>query len=170
LKERLAEYNKAQVDKEKAAKDKADKDKADKAKAGKGPADAKAAPAPAAPVAPGPATVMPEFTVSASRVSELDIEIQKLEKQIEREKKHLKSTKLDDALNGDQTPKVLSIFGGKTTAQRESVAADRVTFLEGERDILEALKHVRTKQDSDQLQAQLDALKTMSRDLDETLR
>lgn len=117
-----------------------------------------------------PAMLMPEYKVNATQISELDIEIKKLEKKIEREKKKLKPSELDEKLNGDKTPKALLIFGGKTAAQRQSVAADRVTFLEAERDILEAMKHVRTKKEHDDLETQLNAFKTMSRELDETLR
>lgn len=115
-------------------------------------------------------TVMPQFTVSSSRISELDIEIKKLDKQIERQKKKVKPSELDESLNSDQTPKALLIFGGKTAGQRKSVEADRLTFLEAERDILEAMKHVRTKKEQEQLETQLNAFKTMSRELDETLR
>lgn len=129
-------------------------------------------PAPAAadaPKADEPVTLMPEIKISSSRISELDIEIKKLEKKIAKEKKKIKPTELDKALNGDDAPKALAIFGGKTASQRESVAADRVTFMEAQRDILEAMKHVRTKKEQDQLQKQLNDMKTMQRELDENL-
>jgi hypothetical protein len=114
-------------------------------------------------------TMLPQIHVSSSRITELDIQIKKLDKQIAKAKKHVKPTELDESLNGEKTPKALAIFGGKTAAQRQSVAADRVTFLEAQRDILEAMKHVRTQKDLDQLTEQLNAMKTMSRELDSTL-
>lgn len=117
-----------------------------------------------------PTMLLPEFKVSSSRISELDIEIKKLNKDIERAKKKLKPSELDESLNSDDAPKVLAIFGGKTSGQRKSVAAERVNLMETERDILEAMKHVRTKQEENELKEQLNAFKTMRRQLDEVLR
>jgi hypothetical protein len=117
-----------------------------------------------------PAMMMPAYTVSSSRISELDIQIKKLDKTIAKLKKKIKPSELDETLNSDDAPKALLIFGGKTAGQRKSVAAERVNFLEAERDILEAMKHVRTKKDEAELMTQLNAFKTMSRQLDETLR
>lgn len=117
-----------------------------------------------------PTMMMPEFTVSSSRISELDIEIKKLNKEIERAKKKLKPSELDESLNSDDAPKVLAIFGGKTAGQRKSVAAERVNLMETERDILEAMKHVRTQKEEAELKEQLNAFKTMRRQLDEVLR
>lgn len=118
----------------------------------------------------GDVSVLPEFTVSSTRISELDVQIKKLNKQIDRAKKKLKPSELDETLNSDDAPKALAIFGGKTSGQRKSVAAERVNLMEAERDILEAMKHVRTKKDEDQLKEQLNAFKTMRRELDEVLR
>lgn len=117
-----------------------------------------------------PTMMLPEFTVSSSRISELDIEIKKLNKEIERAKKKLKPSELDESLNSDDAPKVLAIFGGKTSGQRKSVAAERVNLMETERDILEAMKHVRTRKEEAELKEQLNAFKTMRRQLDEVLR
>jgi hypothetical protein len=114
-------------------------------------------------------TMLPQIHVSSSRISELDIQIKKLDKQITKAKKQVKPSELDESLNGEKTPKLMAIFGGKTAGQRQSVAADRVTFLEAQRDILEAMKHVHTQKDLDQLTDQLNAMKTMSRELDDTL-
>ena len=50
------------------------------------------------------------------------------------------------------------------------MAAERVNLMEAERDILEALKYVRTKKDEDELNTQLHAFQTMQRQLDEVLR
>lgn len=117
-----------------------------------------------------PTMLLPEFRVSSSRISELDIEIKKLNKEIERAKKKLKPSELDESLNSDDAPKILSIFGGKTATQRKSIAAERVHLMETERDILEAMKHVRTKKEETELKEQLNTFKTMRRQLDEELR
>jgi len=117
-----------------------------------------------------PTMLLPEFRVSSSRISELDIEIKKLNKEIERAKKKLKPSELDESLNSDDAPKILSILGGKTASQRKSIAAERVHMMETERDILEAMKHVRTKKEEAELKEQLNTFKTMRRQLDEELR
>lgn len=115
-------------------------------------------------------TLMPEITVSGSRVTELDIEIKKLDKVIARERKKIKPTELDSNLNSDNAPAALKIFGGQTAGQRQSVAAERVNLMEAERDILEAMKHVRTKKQEEELKTQLNAFKTMRTQLEENLR
>ncbi|MCC6416210.1 MAG: hypothetical protein IT582_09905 [Opitutaceae bacterium] len=117
-----------------------------------------------------PALLLPEYRVSSSRISELEIEIKKLNRDIERARKKLKPSDLDETLNRDDAPKVLAILGGKTAAQRKSVAAERVNLMEAERDILEAMKHVRTKKEEAELKEQLNAFKTMRRQLDDVLR
>jgi|UniRef100_UPI00404A63BB hypothetical protein len=141
------------------------------AKPAEAPAADSAAPAESTATAEvDPVLLMPEYQVSSSRISELDIQIKKLDKTIARAKKKLKPSELDETLNGDDTPKAMLIFGGKTASQRKSVAAERVNLMETERDILEAMKHVRTKKEEEDLKTQLNALKTMRRELDETLR
>lgn len=134
------------------------------------PAEAATANETTADSADEPTILLPEITVSSSRISELDIEIKKLNKDIDRAKKKLKPSELDETLNSDEAPKALAIFGGKTAAQRKSVAAERVNLMEAERDILEALKHVRTRKEEAQLKEHLNAFKTMRTQLDEVLR
>lgn len=115
-------------------------------------------------------TMMQEITVSSSRISELDLEIKKLDRKIERAKKRVKPSELDSSLNSDKTPKALLIFGGKTAGQRQAAEAERLNLMETERDILEAMKHVRTHQQEQELQKQLNAFRTMQVQLDEELR
>ena len=115
-------------------------------------------------------TMMQEITVSSSRISELDLEIKKLDRKIERAKKRIKPTELDSSLNSDKTPKALLIFGGKTAGQRQAAEAERLDLMETERDILEAMKHVRTRKQEQELQKQLNAFRTMQVQLDEELR
>lgn len=135
------------------------------------PAPAAEAPADAATAESGDdVTMMQEITVSSSRISELDLEIKKLDRKIERAKKRVKPTELDASLNSDKAPKALLIFGGKTAGQRQAAEAERLSLMETERDILEAMKHVRTRKQEQELQKQLNAFRTMQLQLDEELR
>lgn len=113
---------------------------------------------------------LPELVISSRRISELDIEIKKLDRKIEKQRKKIKPTDLDSNLNSSKAPKILSIFGGNTSEQREAIAYERVSLMEAERDILEAMKYVRTRKEQKQLKAQLNAITTMRRQLDENLR
>jgi hypothetical protein len=133
---------------------------------------------PATPAAPAPAstgaakpkeepvTMMPKFEVKREKITELQILIQEKDKEIAREKKKLKSTDLDETLNNPQIANKLSILGGKSTEVTESLASQRVTLLEAERDTLEAMTQARTQAEKDELQKQLDELAVMRRDLD----
>jgi hypothetical protein len=123
-------------------------------------------------VAPAPAkaseeiTTLPSMEVRNSRITEIDLQIRKLEKDITRERKKMKSSDLDVSLNDAKTAKKFSLFGGKSTEQRESVAAERVQLMEAERDILEAMKLPKTKAELALLQKQIDDLRAVRRDLD----
>ena len=77
---------------------------------------------------------------------------------------------LDQSLNDAKAAKKFSLFGGKTTEQRESVAAERVSLMEAERDILEAMKQNKTPAELALLQKQIDDLRTVRRNLDTELR
>ena len=105
-----------------------------------------------------------------SRITELDLQIRKLEKDIAREQKKMKSSDLDQSLNDAKSTRKFSLFGGKSTEQRESVAAERVSLMEAERDILEAMKQNKTPAELALLQKQIDDLRTVRRNLDTELR
>jgi len=110
-----------------------------------------------------PAYDLPELVISSSRITALDVQIRKLTKKIDRAKRSLKkSSSLDESLNTDDIPKLLSILGGYTTGQRKSLASERLTLMEAERSILEAMKHVRTHREERELTAQLHAIKSMA--------
>ncbi len=130
--------------------------------------------APAAAITAAPAaeavTTLPGLEVKGARITEIDIQIRKLEKDIAREKKKMKSSDLDKSLNDPALAKSVSLFGGKSTEQRESVAADRVNLMEAERDILEAMKQARTKADVAMYQQKIDDLKELRRNLDTLYR
>jgi len=110
-----------------------------------------------------PVQQLPELVISSSRITALDVQIRKLTKKIDRAKRQLKKThSLDESLNTDDIPKLLSILGGYTTGQRKSLASERLTLMEAERSILEAMKHVRTHREEQELKAQLHTLKSMA--------
>ena len=114
-------------------------------------------------------TVIQDFVVNSRRISDLDIEIKKLNKKIVRYSKRIKRTDLDKTLNSGDNPKILNIFGGNTANQREAIAYDRVSLMEAERDILEAMKYVQTHQKDKQLKKQLNAIRTMITQLESNL-
>lgn len=127
------------------------------------------APAAAIPIA-DPVTTLPGVEVRGQRITEIDIKIRKLEKDIAREKKKIKSTDLDKSLNDPALTKSFSLFGGKSTAQRESVAADRVNLMEAERDLLENMKQARTPAEIEMLQQKINDLRELRRNLDTLYR
>ena len=114
-------------------------------------------------------TVIQDFVVNSRRISDLDIEIKKLNKKIVRYSKRIKRTDLDKTLNSGDNPKILNIFGGNTANQREAIAYERVSLMEAERDILEAMKYVQTHQKDKQLKKQLNAIRTMITQLESNL-
>jgi len=106
---------------------------------------------------------LPELVISSSRITALDVQIRKLTKKIDRSKRQLKkSSSLDESLNTDDLPKLLSILGGYTTGQRKSLARERLMLMEAERSVLEAMKHVRTHREEQELKTQLNTLKSMA--------
>jgi len=110
-----------------------------------------------------PVQQLPELVISSSRITALDVQIRKLTKKIDRSKRQLKKTSsLDESINTDDLPKLLSILGGYTTGQRKSLARERLMLMEAERSILEAMKHVRTHREEQELKTQLNTLKSMA--------
>lgn len=120
--------------------------------------------------APEEVTTLPSMEVRNSRITELDLQIRKLEKDIAREQKKAKSTDLDKGLNDGKAARKFSLFGGKSSEQRESVAAERVSLMEAERDILEVMKQNKTPAELALLQKQIDDLRAVRRNLDIELR
>lgn len=118
----------------------------------------------------GDTVKMPVFTVTGQRLKEIDVTIKKLEKQISREKKQLEKSNLDDALNGEKVSKAASIFGGKSTVQRASVAAVRIESMEKELQLLETLRTPLTKDDRAMIEKLVEDQRTYRRSLDEALR
>lgn len=117
-----------------------------------------------------PPTKLPGIEVRKSRITELDLQLHAKDKEIAREAQHTKSTDLDQALNNPKLANALSLFGGKSTEYRESISKERVKMLEEERDLLEEIARAKTPEEKKELQAQLDELKAMRRDLEQAIR
>ena len=130
-----------------------------------------AAPVPAAPEAPA---VLPQVEVRKGKFSERDYrlaqELNQQEQAIERERRNLKPTETDQALNDAKVSRTLSIFGGNSAAFRQRVAAERVELLEAEKDIIEQIAIAQQPEEKKALQRQLDELRAMRRQLDQSLR
>jgi hypothetical protein len=115
-----------------------------------------------------PAAVLPRVEVSKPRITILEHQLQEQEREIDREKKLTKSTDLDKALNGPAMN--VSILGGESTKYRTTVASERVSLMESEKDIIEAIAHAKTKEEKAELQKELVEIKAMRRDLEKALR
>ena len=117
-----------------------------------------------------PATVLPKVEVKKGRITELDQKLAKQEQDIAREKKNLKVSEVDSALNDSKVARPLSLFGGESSQFRQRVASERVELMEAEKDLIEAIAQAKTKDEKAALQKQLDELKAMRRELDKSLR
>lgn len=134
-------------------------------------AEAKArAKTPDTPTAEEPPTVLPKLEVQKGRITELDRQLDKQNREIAREKPNTKPTKLDETLNGPGVSKALSIFGGQSSEDRANIAKERVAMMEDEKDLMEAIAQARTKEEKEELQKTLDAIRAMRRDLEQALR
>lgn len=123
-------------------------------------------PQPAAVETSGPVINLPLIVVREERVKQLDKEIAKLEKLIVREKKKVKSTDLDRALNNSKLASAAAIFGGNSSEHLSAVAASRVSLLEAERDVLEEMKHPGTAENLKHLEDERRQLQDFRRNLD----
>lgn len=116
------------------------------------------------------ATVLPKMEVKKGRITVLDQQLAKQEEDIARERKNLKASEVDLALNDSKIAKPLAIFGGDSSQFRQRVASERVQLMEAEKDILQAIALAKTKQEKQELQKQLDEMRAVRRQLDKTLR
>ncbi len=115
-------------------------------------------------------TVLPKVEVNQRRITELDRQMQKQEQDIAREQAKAKPTEMDKALNDSKVAKALSIFGGESNTYRANVAKERVSLMEEEKDLIEAIAHAKTKEEKEELRKQLDELKAMRRQLEKSLK
>lgn len=113
-----------------------------------------------------PAVLMEKVEVTNSRITEIDRKLHEKDVEIASEKERAKPTKLDETLNNPTLSKGLAIFGGASSEQRSAMAKERVSLMEDEREILEAMKAARTDAEKAELQDMLDEIKTMRRELD----
>ncbi len=117
-----------------------------------------------------PATVMPKVEVKKGRITVLDQQLAKQEQDIAREKKNTKPTELDKALNDSKIAKPLAIFGGESTQVRQHVANERVSLMQDEKDLIEAIAHASTPTEKAELKKQLEVLRAERRELEKALR
>lgn len=137
-------------------------------------AAAEAAAKPAAPAAKGDAAVLPKVEVRKERFSQRDYQLaqdlNRQEQAIERERRNAKASETDRALNDERVARTLSVFGGNSAAFRQRVATERLELLEAEKDLIEQIAIAQKPEEKKELQRQLDELRTMRRQLDQTLR
>ena len=130
--------------------------------------------APATPATADAPAVLPQVEVRKGKFSERDYrlaqELNQQEQAIERERRNLKPTETDQALNDAKVSRTLSIFGGNSAAFRQRVAAERVELLEAEKDLIEQIAIAQQPEEKKALQRQLDELRAMRRQLDQSLR
>lgn len=136
------------------------------------PAEKPAEPAKAAEPTPADKEVLalPKVEVTSARIKAIDAELKKIDKQIAREKRNLKSTNLDKALNSDKATKAAAILGGNSASHMVAVAATRVNLLESERAMLERLKFPRTEEDKALIEREIENLRKTRRELDDATK
>ncbi|HVS54255.1 MAG TPA: hypothetical protein VHD62_18000 [Opitutaceae bacterium] len=115
-------------------------------------------------------TVLPKVEVKKDKITVLDHQLAEQQKEIDREKKNTQPTELDKALNNEKVSKALTIFGGNSNENRANIASERVSLMEAEGDLLEAIAHAKTKEEKAELQKQLDELRAYRRELEKSLR
>lgn len=125
-------------------------------------------PAPTPPPAPKePVMVLPKLEVTAQRAKAIDRELKKLDKMIARERKKIRSTDLDKALNSEKLARAAAIFGGNSADHLSAVAASRVMLMEQERMVLEAMKRPATLEERKMMDAEIEQLRLTRRNLDD---
>jgi hypothetical protein len=127
------------------------------------------APVPAPVTAPEEPNVLPKVEVKKGRITELDRQLEKQNQEIAREKKNTKPTPLDETLNGSKVSTALAIFGGQSSDDRSAIAKERVSMMEEERDMIEAIAQATSKKEKEELQKTLDSMREMRRELEKSL-
>lgn len=117
-----------------------------------------------------PATTLPKVEVRKNKITELDLQLQKQDQAIAREKKNAKPTQLDATLNDPKLSKKFSLFGGNSSDHRAEIADERVYLMEQEKDLMVEIAQARTPEEKKELQKQLDDLKAARRDLEDSMR
>ncbi|MDB6166495.1 MAG: hypothetical protein JWQ83_1635 [Lacunisphaera sp.] len=126
---------------------------------------------PASPAADTKPVELLKFEVlGVSRIHDIDVEIKKLTKLLTREKKKVKPTELDRTFNNPQVAKGAAIFGGNSADHLSAVAASRVSLMETELEVLEAMKRPATLESRNEMQKELEQLRETRRNLDDAAR
>ncbi len=116
------------------------------------------------------ATVLDPVEVRKRKMTEFEQQTRDQEAAMIREKKNTTPTEMDKALNDSKISKVFAIFGGQSGEQRANIAKERVSMMEEEKDLIEAIAHAKTKEEKQTLQKQLEDLRKMRRELEKALR
>ena len=116
------------------------------------------------------ATVLPKVEVKNGKITELDRQLAKQNVEIAREKKYTKPTPLDEVLNGPKVASALALFGGQSSEDRANVSKERVSMMDDERDIIEAIAQADTKEEKAELERTLSDMREMRRELERSLR
>lgn len=175
LRARLAEQEKANAGKAPSTAP-VEPPKSETAKAiAEGPAKPAETPPPPAPPKKAdaeqmPTAVLPKVEVRKGRITELDQQLAKQDIAIAREKRNAKMTDVDKALNDVKIAKPLAILGGESAQFRQQVANARVSLMEDEKDLLEAIAHAKTKEEKAELKKQLAVLRAERRELERSMR
>jgi hypothetical protein len=121
-------------------------------------------------VAAQPASLLPKVEVKKARITVLDVQLAEQQQDIAREQALTKPTELDKALNDSKVSKSLSVLGGQSADYRAGLAKERVSMMQDESDLIEAIAHAKTKEERAELQKQLEELRAFRRDLEKNMR
>ena len=117
-----------------------------------------------------PVAVLPTVEVKKARITVLDVQLAEQQREIAREQKLTKPTELDKALNDSKVAKALSGLGGQSADYRAGLAKERVSMMQEESDLIEAIAHAKTKPERAALQKELDELRAYRRELEQARR
>lgn len=115
-------------------------------------------------------TVLPRVEVRKRKLGEFEQQIHNQEAALIREKKNTVPTEMDKALNDSKISKALAIFGGHSGEQRAAAASERVSLMEDEKDLIEAINQAKTKEEKDLLRKQLAEMRKVRRELEKSLK
>lgn len=115
-------------------------------------------------------TVLPRVEVRKRKLGEFEQQIHNQEAALIREKKNTVPTEMDKALNDSKISKALAIFGGHSGEQRAAAASERVSLMEDEKDLIEAINQAKTKEEKNLLRKQLAEMRKVRRELEKSLK
>ncbi len=116
----------------------------------------------ASPVDDGVVT-LPQVTVEADDLQEIQRQITELEAARAREEKLATASALDVLLNGESISEILSLFGGESATARAEQARQRVAIMGQEKLLLLSMLTPRTETERKQIMTELKMLKELRR-------